>query len=241
MPRADLDVDSRRGVSRVRSVESASGGGPMSAVLDGAGRGDRRERRRRPATATRSTGCRPAGWRRPAPPRRRRRCCGSPPGTGLAVVARGAGTKLGWGAPPRRLDLLLDTGRLDRVVEHAAGDLVVVVQAGVRLAALADRLAGRRPAARPGRGGARRDRRRHGRDRPVRAAPAAARRRPGPDPRRHPGPRGRGGRRGPAARWSRTSPATTSPSWSAASYGTLGLVTEAAFRLHPVAAGRRRT
>ena len=62
-------------------------------------------------------------------------------GQGLAVVARGAGTKLGWGAPPRRLDLLLDTGRLDRVVEHAAGDLVVVVQAGVRLATLAARLA----------------------------------------------------------------------------------------------------
>ncbi|MFL6128105.1 MAG: FAD-binding oxidoreductase [Mycobacteriales bacterium] len=60
----------------------------------------------------------------------------------LAVVARGAGTKLGWGAPPRQLDLVLDTRRLDRVVEHAAGDLVVVVQAGVPLAALADRLAG---------------------------------------------------------------------------------------------------
>jgi len=60
---------------------------------------------------------------------------------GLAVVARGGGTKLGWGAPPRRLDLLLDTRRLDRVVEHAAGDLVVVVQAGVPLATLAARLA----------------------------------------------------------------------------------------------------
>ena len=61
---------------------------------------------------------------------------------GLAIVARGAGTKLGWGTPPRRLDLIVDTGRLDRVVEHAAGDLVVVVQAGVTLAALRDRLAG---------------------------------------------------------------------------------------------------
>ncbi len=60
----------------------------------------------------------------------------------LAVVARGGGTKLGWGAPPRRLDLLVDTRRLDQVVEHAAGDLVVVVQAGVPLATLAARLAG---------------------------------------------------------------------------------------------------
>jgi glycolate oxidase FAD binding subunit len=62
----------------------------------------------------------------------------------LAVVARGAGTKLDWGAPPRRLDLIVDTRRLDRVVEHAAGDLVVVVQAGVPLAALGTQLAGAR-------------------------------------------------------------------------------------------------
>ncbi|HEY7103037.1 MAG TPA: FAD-binding oxidoreductase [Mycobacteriales bacterium] len=63
---------------------------------------------------------------------------------GLAVVARGAGTKLGWGTPPRRLDLIVDTRRLDRIVEHAAGDLVVIAQAGVPLAALGERLAGDR-------------------------------------------------------------------------------------------------
>ncbi len=63
---------------------------------------------------------------------------------GLAVVARGGGTKLGWGTPPRRLDLIVDTHRLDRVVEHAAGDLVVIAQAGVTLAALGERLAGDR-------------------------------------------------------------------------------------------------
>ena len=60
---------------------------------------------------------------------------------GLAVAARGGGTKLDWGPPPRRLDLIVDTGRLDQVVEHASGDLVVTVQGGVPLAALADRLA----------------------------------------------------------------------------------------------------
>jgi len=48
----------------------------------------------------------------------------------LAVVVRGAGTKQDWAAPPRRLDLVLDTRRLTGVVEHAAGDLVVVVRAG---------------------------------------------------------------------------------------------------------------
>ena len=50
----------------------------------------------------------------------------------LAVVARGGGTKLAWGSPPRRCDVVIDTLRLDRVIEHAAGDLVARVQAGVR-------------------------------------------------------------------------------------------------------------
>ncbi len=63
---------------------------------------------------------------------------------GLAVAARGAGTKLDWGTPPRRLDLIVDLGRLDRIVEHASGDLVVIVQPGVPLRVLADRLAGAR-------------------------------------------------------------------------------------------------
>ena len=63
---------------------------------------------------------------------------------GLAVAARGAGTKLDWGTPPRRLDLIVDLTRLDRIVEHAAGDLVVIVQPGVPLRVLADQLAGAR-------------------------------------------------------------------------------------------------
>jgi len=56
---------------------------------------------------------------------------------GLAVVPRGAGTRLDWGLPPSRCDLVVDTRRLDQVLEHAAGDLVVRVQAGVRLGRLA--------------------------------------------------------------------------------------------------------
>jgi glycolate oxidase FAD binding subunit len=59
----------------------------------------------------------------------------------LAVVPRGGGSKLGWGAPPRRCDLIVDTSGLDRVVEHAAGDLVAHVQAGVSLARLGEVLA----------------------------------------------------------------------------------------------------
>lgn len=60
---------------------------------------------------------------------------------GLAVVPRGTGTKLTWGRPPERADLVLDTRRMDRIVEHRAGDLVVHVQAGARLGAAQEHLA----------------------------------------------------------------------------------------------------
>lgn len=56
---------------------------------------------------------------------------------GATVVIRGAGTKLDWGHPPRHVDVVIDVGGLDTVLEHAAGDLVVRVQPGVRLADLA--------------------------------------------------------------------------------------------------------
>ncbi len=55
---------------------------------------------------------------------------------GLAVLPRGSGTKLAWGNPPRAADLLVSTRRLDAVLEHAAGDLTVTVQAGCTIAAL---------------------------------------------------------------------------------------------------------
>ena len=57
-------------------------------------------------------------------------------GDGLTVVPVGGGTKTSWAAPPSSCDLVLDTTGLDRVVEHVAGDLVVVAEAGVRLADL---------------------------------------------------------------------------------------------------------
>lgn len=59
----------------------------------------------------------------------------------LAVVPRGAGTKLGWGMPPRRCDVVIDTTRLDRLIDHASGDLVVRAQAGVPVRGLQDELA----------------------------------------------------------------------------------------------------
>jgi glycolate oxidase FAD binding subunit len=76
-------------------------------------------------------------------------------GLGLTVVARGSGSKLDWGAAPPRCDLIVDTRRLDRVLEHAAGDLVVSVQAGILLADLATVVsaAGQRLALDPAAGG----------------------------------------------------------------------------------------
>jgi glycolate oxidase FAD binding subunit len=61
--------------------------------------------------------------------------------SGLAVVPRGAGTRLQWGAAPERCDIVLDLTRLDGLVEHTSGDLVAVVQAGMRLDDLQARLA----------------------------------------------------------------------------------------------------
>ncbi|MGA5758280.1 FAD-binding oxidoreductase [Nonomuraea bangladeshensis] len=59
----------------------------------------------------------------------------------LAVVPAGGGTKLHWGAPPERCDVRLGLSRLDKILEHAAGDLVVRAQAGVTMGALAAALA----------------------------------------------------------------------------------------------------
>ena len=61
---------------------------------------------------------------------------------GLVVVPRGRGTKITWGAPPARADVVVDTSGLDQVLEHAAGDLVAGAQAGTRLAALQEVVAG---------------------------------------------------------------------------------------------------
>ncbi len=60
---------------------------------------------------------------------------------GLAVVPRGAGTGLAWGAPPARCDLVVDLCSMNQVIEHAVGDLVARVQAGATIGQLAAVLA----------------------------------------------------------------------------------------------------
>jgi len=60
---------------------------------------------------------------------------------GVAVIPRGGGTKLDWGNPPKRADLVLSTVRLHRIVEHAWADLTVTVEAGCPLQTLQTALA----------------------------------------------------------------------------------------------------
>ena len=60
----------------------------------------------------------------------------------LTVVPRGAGTGLGWGNAPSACDLVIDLQAMDQVIEHAAGDLVARVQAGATIGHLASVLAG---------------------------------------------------------------------------------------------------
>ena len=60
---------------------------------------------------------------------------------GLAVIPRGGGTKLAWGNPPQRANVILSTARFGAVVEHAHSDLTVTVEAGCTLKQLAETLA----------------------------------------------------------------------------------------------------
>lgn len=60
---------------------------------------------------------------------------------GMTVVPRGGATKLNWANPPKKVDLILSTARLNRIVEHAWADLTVTVEAGCTLQSLQKTLA----------------------------------------------------------------------------------------------------
>ena len=51
----------------------------------------------------------------------------------LTVVPRGRGTKLSWGTPPTLADLVVDLSGMDQVLDHQAGDLILAAQAGTRM------------------------------------------------------------------------------------------------------------
>lgn len=59
----------------------------------------------------------------------------------LAVIPRGAGSKLGWGNPPSRADLILSTSRLNKILEYAWADLTCTVESGCTIQTLQQTLA----------------------------------------------------------------------------------------------------
>lgn len=60
---------------------------------------------------------------------------------GLSAAPRGGGTKLGWGNPPKSADIVISTSRLDKVLEHAWKDLTCTVEAGCTIGRLDRELA----------------------------------------------------------------------------------------------------
>jgi glycolate oxidase FAD binding subunit len=63
---------------------------------------------------------------------------------GAAITPWGGGTAMGLGNPPARLDVVLCLDRLSRIVEFDAANLVVSAEAGVRMADLEQLLAAKR-------------------------------------------------------------------------------------------------
>jgi glycolate oxidase FAD binding subunit len=61
---------------------------------------------------------------------------------GLAVAPRGSGTKTHIGDPPRRLDLIVSTARMNEVLEHTPGDQIVRLEGGVKLEVLQEHVSG---------------------------------------------------------------------------------------------------
>src|SRR2546421_2675984 len=59
---------------------------------------------------------------------------------GLAVIPRGGGTKPGWGNSPARADVILSTARMTEIIEHAWADLTVTVEAGCTIQRLQETL-----------------------------------------------------------------------------------------------------
>ncbi len=59
---------------------------------------------------------------------------------GLQVSPRGAGTKADWGISPESIDLMICTAKFSRILEHAPGDMTVTVESGVTISQLQNAL-----------------------------------------------------------------------------------------------------
>lgn len=60
------------------------------------------------------------------------------------ILVAGQGTKLSWGHPSRDIALVVSTQKLNRLIDHAVGDMTVTVEAGMRFADLQALLAEQR-------------------------------------------------------------------------------------------------
>lgn len=52
------------------------------------------------------------------------------------ILVYGSGTKLSWGGLAKNIQVLVSTARLNRLIQHAVGDLTVTVEAGMKFADL---------------------------------------------------------------------------------------------------------
>ena len=57
------------------------------------------------------------------------------------ILPCGSGTKLSWGGLSQGIDVVVSTERLDKLVEHAVGDLTITVEAGMKFSQLQSILA----------------------------------------------------------------------------------------------------
>ena len=96
---------------------------------------------REPADGDRVAGLAPAVVVAPADAGQLSQVLAAAAAAGRTVVPRGAGTKQCWAPPPSTVDILLDTGRISGVYRHEAGDLVATVGAGTPLSEVAATLA----------------------------------------------------------------------------------------------------
>jgi glycolate oxidase FAD binding subunit len=148
----------------------------------------------------------------------------------LSVAASGAGSKLDWGATPSDLDILVDTARLSGVYDHDRGNELATIGAGTPLRAVRAALAptGQRLALDVGSPGATLG--------GVIATNEAGPLRLAYGP---PSDLVIGVRAGLAdGRMARQLAGFDLPRLMCGSFGTLGIVTEATVRVHPVPAGR---
>jgi glycolate oxidase FAD binding subunit len=57
------------------------------------------------------------------------------------VLAQGSGSKINWGGLAKNIDIVVNTERINQLIEHAVGDLTVTVEAGMKFAHLQEILA----------------------------------------------------------------------------------------------------